>query len=238
MNAYITKNFWGYEELNPPPNSLTSEFVKFYITDNYDSADILKNIGWDEVIIVTNYQDIIDVKTRRRIISEINCFPQKYIKELDNFNKVFVVDSNVIELWDEFLDFTSSSPSHKCLYVTSGWYSGERNTIMSELKHSNQKRWEHDYEHMKLAVNCYKNKIESLGVSFNNVPVISAKYFGWNLKHESYEKISKSFYEEYCNHLQGNIILSYLKIIYNDDIFNYIIKNCESGKLSKHKFLS
>jgi hypothetical protein len=89
---------------------------------------------------------------------------------------------------------------------------------------------------MSTSVTRYRKEIESLGVDFNEVPIISAKYFGWNLNHESYEKISKTFYEEYCNHLQGNIILSYLKVIYNNDIFTYNIKNYGDIELSNHKF--
>jgi hypothetical protein len=237
MNAYITKNLWGYEQLNPAPKLLDDNFFKFYITDDVNSKEYLLNNGWNDVIIIENYKDVVNLKERRKIISEINCFPGKYIENLNNFEKVFSVDSNVISLWNEFLKFTNSCPEDKCLYITSGWYAGSRNTIISELNASNQSRWSYDYESMKHSVDNYKNEIENLKIDFNSIPVISAKYFGWNLNHPSYEIISKKFYDEYCNHLQGNIILSYLSSIYKNDTFEYRISNYSGGEISSHKFL-
>jgi hypothetical protein len=236
MNAYITKNLWGYEQLNPAPKLLDDNFFKFYITDDVNSKEYLLNNGWNDVIIIENYKDVVDLKERRKIISEINCFPEKYIENLNNFEKVFSVDSNVISLWNEFLKFTNSCPEDKCLYITSGWYSGARNSIVSELRESNQSRWSYDYESMKRSVDNYKNEIENLGIDFNSIPVISAKYFGWNLNHPAYQTISNHFYKEYTEHLQGNIILSYLNSIYKNDTFEYRTSNYSGGELSSHKF--
>ena len=238
MKAYITKNLWGYEELNPAPQLLDDTFFKFYITDDANSKEQLLNNGWDDVIIIENYKDITNLKERRRIISEINCFPGKYIENLNNFEKVFNVDSNVTSLWYDFLKFTNSCPEDKCLYITSGWYEGHRNTILSELNASNQNRWSYDYESMKLSTQNYKSEIENLGIDFNSIPVISAKYFGWNLKHPEYETISNHFYKEYTKHLQVNIILSYLSSIYKTYTFEYKILNYNGGELSSHKFLA
>lgn len=237
MKAYITKNLWGYEQLNSAPKLLDDNFFKFYITDDINSKEYLLNSGWDDVIVIENYKDITDLKERRRVISEINCFPGKYIENLNNFEKVFSVDSNVILLWNEFLKFTNSCPEDKCLYITSGWYSGARNSIVSELRESNQSRWSYDYESMKRSVDNYKNEIENLGMDFNSIPVISAKYFGWNLNHPAYQTISNHFYKEYTEHLQGNIILSYLSSIYKNDTFEYRISNYSGGEISSHKFL-
>jgi hypothetical protein len=237
MNAYVTKNFWGYEQLNPSPQLLDNTFFKYYITDNLDSKDYLLNNGWDEVIIIEDYKNITNLQSRRRIISEINCFPQKYIANLNKFNKVFITDSNVVSLWDEFLQFTNSCPTDKCLYVTSGWYSEERNSIESELHCSNQSRWSYDYENMKTSVERYKIEITNKEINFNNIPVMSAKYFGWNLNHPLYETISKHFYDEYSIHLQGNIILSYLSSIYKNSTFEYKISSINNGALSDHQFL-
>jgi hypothetical protein len=237
MKAYITKNLWGYEQLNPAPQLLDDSFFKFYITDDVNSKEHLLNNGWDDIIVIENYKHITNLKERRRIISEINCFPGKYIENLNNFEKVFNVDSNVISLWNDFLTFTNSCPDDKCLYITSGWYDGARNSIIAELRESNQSRWSYDYESMKLSVDNYKNEIENLGIDFYSIPVISAKYFGWNINHPEYETISNHFYKEYTKHLQGNIILSYLSSIYKNDIFEYRISNYIGGEISSHKFL-
>jgi hypothetical protein len=236
MKAYVTKNLWGYEQLNSAPQLLDDTFFKFYITDDVNSKEQLLNNGWDDVIVIENYKHVTNLKERRRIISEINCFPGKYIENLNNFEKVFNVDSNVVVLWNDFLTFTNSCPEDKCLYITSGWYDGARNSIVSELRESNQSRWCYDYESMKHSVDNYRNEIENLGIDFNNIPVISAKYFGWNLNHPAYQTISNHFYKEYTEHLQGNIILSYLSAIYKDNMFEYKISNYNNGALSSHKF--
>lgn len=236
MKAYVTKNFWGYEHLNPSPKLLDNTFFKYYITDDLNSKEYLLNNGWDEVIILENYKGVTDLKERRKIISEINCFPGKFIQNLNKYDKVFNIDSNVISLWDEFLDFTNYSPSDKCLYITSGWYNGDRNSIISELNESNQSRWMYDYENMKNSTIRYQTEIENMGGDFFSIPVISAKYFGWNINHPLYETISNHFYNEYCNHLQGNIILSYLSSIYKDNVFEYKLSNYDGSKISSHKF--
>ena len=108
--------------------------------------------------------------------------------------------------------------------------------MTSELLESNQDRWSYDYENMKTSTMRYKTEIENMNIDFFSVPVISAKYFGWNLNHPLYEIISEHFYDEYCKHLQGNIILSYLSSIYKDNTFEYKISNYNGGELSSHNF--
>jgi hypothetical protein len=41
MNAYITKNLWEYEQLNPAPKFLDDNFFKFYITDDVNSNEYI-----------------------------------------------------------------------------------------------------------------------------------------------------------------------------------------------------
>jgi hypothetical protein len=212
---------WGYDPAQyfVPEGSFASE-----LEDPYSRIRDLK------VLAATLHEHHIGV------IMDV-VFNHVYQFHLSNFEKVFNVDSNVTSLWYDFLKFTNSCPEDKCLYITSGWYDGHRNTILSELNASNQNRWSYDYESMKLSTQNYKSEIENLGIDFNSIPVISAKYFGWNLNHPAYEEISNHFYKEYTNHLQGNIILSYLSAIYKNDTFEYKIPNQHGASISQHKFL-
>jgi hypothetical protein len=72
---------------------------------------ILQLTNNKKILIIDDYKNIQDLQARRRIISEINCFPQKYIPDLGKFDKVFITDSNVVVLWDEFLKFTNKVAS-------------------------------------------------------------------------------------------------------------------------------
>lgn len=240
MLSYFTKNLWGYEKLTPPPKNLPKQIKTFYLTDDINYKDSLLKAGWDVVIINDEYKKITDQKTRRKIISEINCFPSKFIDEINNFDFVFVSDSNIDSLWDKYSDFVSKCKKDKCLFLVHGWYAGIRNTIRLECEKSMQRRWEYDHENIRKSSEKYLNEIKSLGIDETTIPVYSAKYFGWNIKHPMYETISKKFYEEYMNHLQGNIILSYLSVIYSDYTFSYEYKKDEnpSGKINKHNFSS
>jgi hypothetical protein len=239
MKIYFTKNLWGYEKITGPPTNISKDMKTVYLTDDSSKKQELLSLGWNYVEIITKYKDVNDFKTRRQIISEINCFPSKFINEITDFEFVFVTDSNIVEIWDMYDDFVKKSFSDKCLYMVHGWYTGDRNTIKSECENSMQHRWKYDHENIKKSSEKYINEIKSMGIDEKSIPVYSAKYFGWNVKHPMYDTISKKFYEEYMNHLQGNIILSYLSVIYSNYVFSYeyeVEKN-PNGKINSHNFI-
>jgi hypothetical protein len=64
--------------------------------------------------------------------------------------------------------------------------------------------------------------------------VVSAKYIGWNLRHEKYEMLSNLLFKEGSENLQGNIILTYMSGMYPDVIYNYNTKNYSGGILNEH----
>lgn len=240
MKVYFTKNLWGYEKITGPPTNISKDMKTVYLIDDSSKKQELMSLGWDYVEIITKYKDINDFKTRRQIISEINCFPQKFISSIDNFDFIFVNDSNIVETWDMYSDFVNKSPNNKCLFMVHGWYDGTRNTIKSECSNSMQQRWKYDHDNIKNSTERYIEEIKSNSIDVNSIPIYSAKYFGWNIKHPMYDSISNKFYEEYMNHLQGNIILSYLSFLYPEYIFSYeyIPSKNPNGKINSHNFIS
>lgn len=237
MNIYLTKHFWGYEQLNPPPKNLPDNMKKIYVTDNKEYEKTLLDLGWDMVSIITDYVNVTDLRQRRLIISEINCFPLRFIPELSHFKYIFICDSNVTTLWWNYVNFVNTCTDDKCLFVTTDWYDGERNNIVSEYLASAQPRWDYSYENMRISKDEYIRIFNSLGVDVNSVGVCSAKYFGWNAHHPMYDEMSKHFYEEYVKHIQGNIILSYMGVVYDNFVLKYK-GDYDGGSVSHHNFQS
>jgi hypothetical protein len=235
MNIYLTKHFWGYEQLNPPPKNLPDNMKTIYVTDNKEYEKTLLDLGWDMVSVITDYVNVTDLRERRLIISEINCFPLKFIPKLSEFKYIFMCDSNVITLWKDYIKFVNGCADDKCLFTTTDWYDGERNNIISEYLASSQPRWEYSYESMGVSKDEYIRVFNKLDVDVNSVGVCSAKYFGWNTHHPMYDEMSKHLYEEYTKHIQGNIILSYMGVVYDNFILKYK-GNYDGGLVSSHNF--
>jgi hypothetical protein len=235
MNIYLTKHFWEYEQLNPPPKNLPDGMKTIYVTDKKEYESSLLEMGWDMVSIITDYVNVTDLRERRLIISEINCFPLKFIPKLSEFKYIFICDSNVITLWQDYFNFVNTCTDDKCLFTTTDWYGGERNNIISEYLGSNHSRWKYSYEQMGLSKDEYVRIFNNLGVDVNSIGVCSAKYFGWNTHHPMYSEISKHFYNEYTKHIQGNIILSYIGVVYDNFVLKYK-GDYSGGMVSHHNF--
>jgi hypothetical protein len=232
---YLTKNFWGYEKLLPPPQKISDKLKTVYLTDDENNRQILLDLGWDMVKVVEDYKEITDKLKRRLIISEINCFPIKFVPELADEEFIFLCDSNIETIWPNYFDFVDNCTSDKCLFLTTKWYKGNRDNIISECESSNSPRWGDYFNDIVKSKDEYVKIITEMGIDVNTISVASAKYFGWNIKHEKYNEISNTFFNEYKKHIQGNIILSYLSVIFNNFTYIYDGDNI-GGSVARHNF--
>lgn len=236
-NIYLVKNLYNYEKVISPPTNLSDNFVKVYITDNETNYKLAVNLGWDIVKKTEEFLNINDKFERRKIISYINSFPHKVVPEVLDYNFVFVCDSNIVTLWDNYINFTNECTSEYVLFVTSGYYSGYRDTIMGECNASlSECRWEYNHNEIVDSSNKYIQELNDNNIDTLKLSVVSAKYIGWNLKHKKYNFLSEKFYQEGCKHLQGNIILTHLSGLYPNIIYNYHSDNYKGGNLNSHNY--
>jgi hypothetical protein len=70
-------------------------------------------------------------------------------------------------------------------------------------------------------------------INYRNIPVVSAKYIGWNINHERKNIIADYVFNEYSKHLQGNIIFSTCLVLYTEDTLHYT-KFLNDGQVEQH----
>jgi len=234
-NVFLVKNLFNYEKVIPPPTNLAENFQTIYLTDNDINCELAKKLGWGIVKKIEQFLNVEDKFERRKIIAFINSFPHKLVPEVLDYNFVFVSDSNIVRLWDEYIVFTQNCSNEFALFVTSGYYSDDRDTIMAESNQSaNTERWAYNKNEIIDSTNRYLTELKEKNIDVDNLSVVSAKYIGWNLHHEKYELLSNLLFKEGSENLQGNIILSYMSGIYSNDIYNYNTKNYSGGILNEH----
>ena len=234
-NVFLVKNLFNYEKVIPPPTNLPENFQTVYLTDNDINCELAKNLGWGIVKKIEQFLNVEDKFERRKIIAFINSFPHKLVPEVLDYKFVFVSDSNIVRLWDEYIVFTQNCSNEFALFVTSGYYSDDRDTIMAESNQSaNTERWDYNKNEIIDSTNRYLTELKEKNIDVDNLSVVSAKYIGWNLHHEKYELLSNLLFKEGSENLQGNIILSYMSGIYSNDIYNYNTKNYSGGILNEH----
>jgi len=234
-NVFLVKNLFNYEKVIPPPTNLPENFQTVYLTDNDINCELAKNLGWGIVKKIEQFLNVEDKFERRKIIAFINSFPHKLVPEVLDYKFVFVSDSNIVRLWDEYIVFTQNCSNEFALFVTSGYYSDDRDTIMAECNQSaNTERWAYNKNEIIDSTNRYLTELKEKNIDVDNLSVVSAKYIGWNLHHEKYELLSNLLFKEGIENLQGNIILSYMSGIYSNDIYNYNTKNYSGGILNEH----
>jgi len=234
-NVFLVKNLFNYEKVIPPPTNLPENFQTVYLTDNDINCELAKNLGWGIVKKIEQFLNVEDKFERRKIIAFINSFPHKLVPEVLDYKFVFVSDSNIVRLWDDYIVFTQNCSNEFALFVTSGYYSDDRDTIMAECNQSaNTERWAYNKNEIIDSTNRYLTELKEKNIDVDNLSVVSAKYIGWNLHHEKYELLSNLLFKEGIENLQGNIILSYMSGIYSNDIYNYNTKNYSGGILNEH----
>jgi hypothetical protein len=235
-NLYLTMNLFGYEKLTPPPKSLPKNLTTCYITDNEDTKNKAKELGWDIVKKTNSFNNITKNLDKRISVAKIKCFPTEFVPEINDFKFVFICDSNIDKIRGDYESFIDSCTEDKCLFLTSGYYKGDRDNMYSELLASKQPRWSYNYDGMTKATLRYVEELKSLNVDYKNLSVVSGKYIGWNLKHKHYNEISNKIYNERKVNLQGNIILTYISGLYPNEVNNFKTEPWARSLLNKHNF--
>jgi hypothetical protein len=238
MSIFLVKNFYNYECVIPPPKNLPTEMITVYVTDSQDNSTKAKDLGWNYSPIIEDYINIDDKFSRRKVVALVNSYPSAFLPaELKHINKIFVCDSNIEQLWSGYPNFVDSCKENKALYVTSGFYSGDRDNILSEMYgHLDVREWSYGHADIKKYSEIYIQDLENLNIDWRVKSVVSAKYIGWNTTHPFYKILSDTLYKEYCKHLAGNIILTYMSYIYSDYVNNFYTKDYLGYKLGAHRF--
>jgi hypothetical protein len=233
MNVFLVMNLFSYEYVIQPPINLPENMITVYITDNEHYSDLAKSYGWNIVKITDKFLNISDRFERRVAIGYIKAYPHKIVPEILEHNLIFVCDSNIVSLWLEYKLFVNNSiNSNNALFVTSGCYQNNEDNISSELDRSlRADRWSYNHSSISKSAEIYKNELLDSNIEPDSLSIVSAKYVGWDIKHEKYEMLSDIFYNEVCKNLQSNIILTYMSGIYKD-IYNYHT----NALINSHKF--
>lgn len=218
--AFVVKNLWDYEEVNPIPERLPQDMDTFYITDSYINCYLAGDQGWHNAICVRDYLNITDKLQRRSLIGAINCYPERFCPELNEYDKVFVCDSNILILPSTYKDFIDQSEDQAC-YLTSGYYKGTEDNIFQELSRSVNSRWNYNGDAMVKATEEYLKEMVLLDIDYKRISVSSAKYIGWNLRNPKRKQIADFVLQEYQKHLQGNIIFTFVSAKWEDDVLNF-----------------
>lgn len=176
--------------------------------------------------------NVNDYFERRKIIGFITCFPETVIPELNDYDFIFCCDSNVVKFYPEYKNFVNSTSNNKALYVTSGYYVGNKDNLDMELQRSlNNTRWCYNFDMMKICFKKYKKMLLDLNIKTENCVVCSAKYIGWNMKTK--DNIAKFVYEEITKNLQGNIIFSVAMQLFKDETAHFR-NGFFGGKVNSH----
>jgi urocanate hydratase len=236
---FMVKNFFNYEKIIPPPINLPKNLITVYVTDSVENEEMAKKMGWQIVKKITENLNITDKFERRKLVGFVNSFPTKVVPEIQNARYIFICDSNVVNLWNNYNDFINKCTENFALFFTSGYYKGERDTIDMETNISyNVHRWAYNKEEIKKSSERYKKILSENNIDYNSLSIVSAKYIGWNIKHEMYSELSNLLYNEYSVNLQGNIILTFMSGIFKNHIFNYYTNDYSGAKLNEHNFES
>jgi hypothetical protein len=236
---FLVKNFFNYEKIIPPPKNLPKNLITVYVTDSDKNAETAKKLGWEITKVLNEYTNITDPFEKRKLVAFINSYPLKVVPELENPRYIFICDSNINDLWFNYRDFVEKCSDDYVLFVTSGYYTGNRDNIESECCVScTVSRWFYNHEGIRKSTEKYKKILNDNNIDYNNLSVVSAKYIGWNVTHPDYKYLSDFLYKEYSENLQGNIILTYMSGIFNKKIYNFYTNDYTGASLNGHNYES
>lgn len=238
-NYFLVKNLFNYEKVIKPPENLPKNLKSVYLTDTEDNYILAKNLGWDIVKKTDLFLGINDKFERRKCVAFINSYPLRVVPEIADARFVFICDSNIISLWDLYSDFVNSCEEKYALFVTSGYYKGFRDNIISECDEScRMNRWSYNHDNIKSCTYRYISELTINNINIESLSIVSAKYIGWNVNHPDYNYLSDFLYKEYSENLQGNIILTYMSGIFNEKIYNFYTNDYTGARLNNHNYES
>lgn len=227
-------NLWDYDYILPIPKNAPENVNYIYVTDTDENVNTARNLGYI-VYQYNTYLHITDKFERIKIIGKSKSYPEEIIPDLQRYKYIFVCDSNIIEFDIAYTEFINNASDDYAIFVTSGYYLGMRDNIIEEYYASiNQPRWSYNYENMTKSLNKYLKLFEQKQINPYHCKVVSAKYIGFNIQHKNRKLVSEFVYNEYMNHLQGNIIFSVALNLFPKDIFHFRNGFFE-GKLTSHK---
>ena len=232
--CFLFKNLFNYDTVLPPPINIPKNIDTIYLTDNEKTQNDALSKGWKFSYVTEKFLNNVTSIEKRNAIAYINCYPEKIVDDIKNYNYIFICDSNVIKLDSKYLEFINSASDKHALYVTSGWYSGIHNNILEEMKRSlGNNRWSYDFKNIIDSTKKYLQDFYNMKINYHNIPVVSAKYIGWNINHERKNIIADYVFNEYSKHLQGNIIFSTCLVLYTEDTLHYT-KFLNDGQVEQH----
>jgi hypothetical protein len=214
-------NLWNYDPVLPIPQNSPENVNYIYVTDTDENVDTAKKFGY-VVYQYNTYLHITDKFERIKIVAKLKCFPEEIFPELQQYKYIFQCDANILKFDMAYTDFINSASDNYAIFVTTGWYSGEEDNIYKEYYRSiNTQRWSYNFENMTKSFNKYLELFEQTQMNPYECKVVSAKYVGFNIQHKNKKQISNFVYNEYMNHLQGNIIYSVALNLFPQDIFHF-----------------
>ncbi len=216
--AFMTFNFFDYEYVLPVPKGVPEYMETVYLTDTIENAGLAVEAGWKEVFCVRDFVHIADNFGKRRAIGAIKTFPEAYVQELGEYDKIFMTDPNTLVLDSNYSKFVESFEDKYTLCITTGYW--KQTGMWFELTMSlGQPRWQYNAKEMTDAYNRYVKELGEYGAL--KCPLVSARYIGWNMKNKKTNDLAQIYLQESNAHIQGNMILTYLYAKCPDMIFAY-----------------
>ena len=232
--VYLVKNLFEYEKVTPPPLNLPENMITVYVTDSEENSFEAKRLGWNYSTVTKKFSDASSAAEKRMAVAYINCFPHNFIEQDVKHDFIFVSDSNILSLFNNYRFFVEQCSYDHCLFVTSGYYRNEDDNIKSELGRSDQERWKVFYRDIKSRTRFYLSEFKRKDIDYKKVRVSSAKYIGWDSGHKEFYFLSNFLYNEYSKNIQGNIVLSYIKTMYPEIVKDYYVEDLLGGILQDH----
>ena len=216
--AFLTFNFFDYEHIHPVPKGVPEYMETVYLTDTERNKDLALKAGWQKAFVIKNFISREDGFEKRKAIGAIKAYPEVYVNELNDYDKIFMTDPNTLVLDSNYAKFVESFDDKYTLCVITGYW--KQTGMLFELNMSvAQPRWEYNAEAMKTSYDRYVKELGEYGAL--KCSLVSARYIGWNMKNKKSNDLAEVYFKESQIHVQGNMILTYLYAKYPNDVFAY-----------------